>query len=59
MNAEIVIGCDSMAMVIGLLAKKRVVSSIPPEGKPLSLPFAKDFIRRTLSDNQIAVGLSF
>ncbi|MBL11064.1 MAG: hypothetical protein CL402_11220 [Acidiferrobacteraceae bacterium] len=38
-EAEIVVGCDSMAMVIGLLAEKRVISSIPPQGKPVTLPY--------------------
>jgi len=27
-----------MAMVVGLLAKKRVLSSIPPGGRPCQLP---------------------
>lgn len=35
---DIVVGCESMAMVIGLLANKRVVSSIPPGGRECSLP---------------------
>lgn len=37
-DANIVVGCESMAMVVGLMAKKRVISSIPPGGKPCSLP---------------------
>jgi hypothetical protein len=37
-SAEIIIGCESMAMVVGLLANKRVVSSIPPGGKICGLP---------------------
>jgi hypothetical protein len=36
--ANVVVGCESMAMVVGLMAKKRVISSIPPGGKPCSLP---------------------
>lgn len=36
--ADIIVGCESMAMVVGLLAKKRVVSSIPPGGRDCSLP---------------------
>ena len=34
-----VVGCNSTAMVIGLLAGKRVISSIPPGGRPCVLPF--------------------
>ena len=37
-QADIVAGCESMAMVIGLLAGRRVISVIPPGGKPCALP---------------------
>lgn len=37
-EADIVVGCGSMAMVIGLLAKKRVISTIPPGGAACKLP---------------------
>ncbi len=35
---DIVAGCATMAMVVGLLAGKRVVSCIPPNGKAAPLP---------------------
>lgn len=35
---DIVVGCQSMAMVVALLAGKRVISSIPPGGRPCVLP---------------------
>lgn len=34
-----VVGCDSMAMAIGVVAGRRVMCAIPPGGRPLSLPF--------------------
>lgn len=37
-ECDVVIGCQSMAMVVGLLAGKRVICCIPPEGKPCALP---------------------
>ena len=37
-KSSIVVGCESMAMVVGLLAKKRVISVIPPGGRPCQLP---------------------
>jgi hypothetical protein len=37
-DCDIVVGCQSMAMVVGLLASKRVISCIPPQGKPCALP---------------------
>ena len=37
-EATVVVGCETMAMVVGLLAKKRVVSSIPPGGRACKLP---------------------
>ena len=41
LEADVVVGCESMAMVIGLLAKKRVISSVPIGGKACSLPQAE------------------
>lgn len=39
--ADTVAGCDTMAMVVGLAAGRRVVSAIPPGGRALSLPFGQ------------------
>ena len=36
--SDVVVGCASMAMVIGLIVGKRVVSCIPPGGKASPLP---------------------
>lgn len=38
---DVVAGCATMAMVVGLLAGKRVVSCIPPGGKTVRLPQAE------------------
>jgi hypothetical protein len=35
---DCVVGCNSMAMVVGLLGGKRVISCIPPGGQPCVLP---------------------
>lgn len=37
-DADVVVGCESMALVIGLLAQKKVVSCIPPGGSVCRLP---------------------
>jgi hypothetical protein len=37
-DADLVVGCESMAMVVGLLAGRRVMSCIPPGGRPCMLP---------------------
>lgn len=37
-ESDVVVGCSSMAMVVGLLAGKRVISCIPPGGRACSLP---------------------
>ena len=37
-ESDVVVGCESMALVVGLLANKRVVSCIPPGGKACALP---------------------
>lgn len=39
--SDVVVGCESMAMVIGLLADKRVISCIPPRGRPCVLPHSE------------------
>ena len=36
--ADMIVGCESMAMVIALFANKRVLSCIPPGGRGCSLP---------------------
>lgn len=36
--SDVVVGCATMAMVVGLLAGKRVVSCIPSGGKTVALP---------------------
>jgi hypothetical protein len=36
--SDLVVGCETMAMVVGLLAERRVVSSIPPGGRECVLP---------------------
>jgi len=38
LESELVVGCESMAMVVGLLAGRRVISAIPPGGRPCQLP---------------------
>lgn len=37
-SSSMVVGCESMAMVVGLLAERRVICSIPPGGRPCTLP---------------------
>jgi len=37
-GADVVVGCESMALVIGILAQKKVVSCIPPGGPVCRLP---------------------
>jgi hypothetical protein len=48
--ADTVVGCDTMAMVVALAAGRRVLSAIPPGGRPLSLPF--EAIERLHADGQ-------
>lgn len=37
-GSDVVVGCESMALVIGLLAQKKVVNCIPPGGPVCRLP---------------------
>lgn len=38
LEADLVVGCESMAMIVGLLAGRRVISSIPLDGRSCQLP---------------------
>ena len=38
LGSDIVAGCESMAMVVAILAEKEVISSIPTDGRPCVLP---------------------
>lgn len=38
-NSDMVVGCSSMAMALGVMVKRRVVSCIPNNEIPLTLPF--------------------
>lgn len=37
-ESNVVVGCETTALVVGLMANKRVISSIPPTGHPCQLP---------------------
>ena len=41
LDSDVVVGCQSMAMVVALIANKKVLSCIPPNGKPCVLPHAE------------------
>jgi hypothetical protein len=47
-NSDLVVGCESMALIVASLANKKVVSCIPPEGKKLGLPQSKIIELRSL-----------
>lgn len=40
-QSDVVVGCESMALVVGLLAKRRVISVIPPQGQKCCLPYSQ------------------
>ena len=53
-ESDWVVGCESMAMVVALLAEKKVISCIPPGGRPCVLPHTEiaslhDFLERKTS----------
>jgi len=52
MRSDAVVGCTSMAMVVGILAGKRVVSVVPPDGKSCSLPYREiEHLQSIVSNN--------
>lgn len=46
--ADVVVGCESMAMVAGLIAGRRVLHAIPPGGRACSLPHSGILAMRDL-----------
>ena len=50
-NAEIVVGFDSMGLVIALMARKRCISCIPPGGKNRTIPHKEILNLRDLVAN--------
>lgn len=48
--SDCVVGCSSMAMVVGLIGGKRVISCIPPGGPACGLPQAEIELMRQLTD---------
>ena len=38
LGSDTIIGCESMALVVAIMASKRVISIIPPEGRKCVLP---------------------
>ncbi len=55
--ADLVLGMDSVALVIGLLAKKKVISYIPGRKKKCSLPFKAIFKVKTMAGLRLLLGL--
>jgi hypothetical protein len=53
-ESDVVIGCGSMAMVVALIAGRRVISAIPPGGRPSSLPQPEIESLQTLVRNGLA-----
>lgn len=54
--SDVVIGAESMAMVIALMAGKRVISCIPPGGKDCSLPQDEiEIMQNLIKERDIAV----
>ena len=37
-ESNVVVGCESMALVVGFLANRTVISAIPPSGRKCKLP---------------------
>lgn len=58
-GCDVVAGCESMAMVVGLIAGRRVVSAIPPGGLPCSLPHQQIESLQDLAKAGVAQAVSF
>lgn len=56
-DSNVVVGCNSMAMVVGLLAGKRVISCVPPSGQPCSLPQTEIMVLRDSPEPRVTSNL--
>jgi hypothetical protein len=56
-ESDVVVGCESMAMVVALLANKKVISCIPPSGRPCVLPHSEiAYLQSILENNRLIYG---
>ena len=51
-DSDVVAGCESMAMVVALLANKKVISCIPPGGRPCVLPHGEIACLQNILENK-------
>jgi len=51
--SDVVVGCESMALVVGVLADKRVISCIPEGARACSLPHSQiEHLRQLLKEKE-------
>lgn len=51
-DSDIVVGCESMALVVALHAGKNVISCIPPHGRPCTLPYPDIISMQSILDRR-------
>jgi hypothetical protein len=54
-DSDVVVGCESMAMVVALLANKKVISCIPPGGRSCVLPHSKIAYLQNILENKRSI----
>lgn len=50
-ESDVIVGCESMAMVIATIAGKKVISSIPPNGRDCVLPQTEIMSMQSILEN--------
>jgi hypothetical protein len=51
LDCDVIVGCESMAMIVALLAGKKVISCIPPGGRPCVLPHTEIINFQSILEN--------
>ncbi|NTW68479.1 MAG: hypothetical protein HGB23_01355 [Chlorobiaceae bacterium] len=51
-GCDVIVGCESMALVVGLLAGKKVISCIPPHGRACVLPHTEIIKIKDIMENK-------
>ena len=51
-DSDVIVGCESMAMVVAIIAGKKVISSIPPNGRACVLPHTEIISMLSILENK-------
>lgn len=54
-DSDVIVGCESMAMVVAIIASKKVISCIPPNGRACVLPHTEIISMQSILENKRSI----